>query len=217
MGEQVDSGATFSDDDSLDAKIKRTLKKELKSVEKLAKNDPGMGQEVTDYVPPGEGNPLAKWLSCEGQSIITNHVARTHMAGDLRRYFYCSAFAKSELKSPSLKDFPEWLLPNHKNVERARSGGLFADRFRVQVAERPATTITSHIGKDGHYFIHYDPLQCRSLSVRETARIQTFPDNYFFEGNRTQQFHQIGNAVPPLLARQLAHTVYKIMEERGEA
>ena len=133
-----------------------------------------------------------------------NHESRGHMLGDLHRYLFLSGYAAVSGKSPTLKDLPRWLLPHHANIEFALKKGLFNDRFRVQRYGHPSTTVTSHISKDGHYFIHQDPKQCRSLTVREAARLQTFPDNYFFEGPRTSQYIQVGNAVPPLLAVQIA-------------
>lgn len=141
-----------------------------------------------------------------------NHETRSHIKEDLWRYFFCACFAKSSPeRSPQLADFPVDLLPRHKNVSEAIEGQKFGDRFRVQLASKPSTTITSHISKDGHYFIHYDPKQYRSLTVREAARLQTFPDNYFFEGPRTQQFHQVGNAVPPRLAAMIAAIASRIL------
>lgn len=141
-----------------------------------------------------------------------NHASRRHMAADLHRYLFAACYARIQRRSPELSDFPADLHPHHRNLKKALSVGHFDDRFRVQLADHPATTVTSHIAKDGHYFIHYDESQCRSLTVREAARLQTFPDNYYFCGPRTHQFRQVGNAVPPLLALQIAGLVARILK-----
>ncbi|MFO0875658.1 MAG: DNA cytosine methyltransferase [Phycisphaerales bacterium] len=158
----------------------------------------------------------SEWFHDKNIEGVCNHVSRAHMRKDLFRYFYAACYAKHHGKSPSLKHFPADLLPDHVSVDDAiENGGHFSDRFRVQVGSRPSTTIVSHISKDGHYYIHPDPLQCRSLTVREAARLQTFPDNYFFCGNRTAQYIQVGNAVPPLLARQIGEIVRDILKAAG--
>ncbi len=152
------------------------------------------------------------WYSDPKLNGVCNHETRSHIKEDLWRYAFASCYAEQTGVSPQLRDFPEALLPKHANVKEAIRGQKFGDRFRVQVADRPSSTITSHISKDGHYFIHYDPRQYRSLTVREAARLQTFPDNYFFEGNRTSQYHQVGNAVPPLLAYKIAGIVSSLTD-----
>ena len=150
---------------------------------------------------------LRDWLLDPRLEQLPNHETRTHMRSDLERYFFAAAFAEAEGRSPSAEDYPRELAPAHENWET----GKFADRFRVQRWDAPSTTITSHISKDGHYFIHPDPLQCRSLTVREAARLQTFPDNYLFKGGRTAQYVQVGNAVPPMLARQIGEALFRLL------
>jgi DNA (cytosine-5)-methyltransferase 1 len=156
-----------------------------------------------------------------------HHVARKHILEDIQRYFYCSATIQQKYgtstvdgddifknPSPKLDSFDRSFLPNHANLYKdgKKRTSDFEDRFRVQVWDRPATTITSHLQKDGHFFIHPDPKQARSLTARECARIQTFPDNFFFVGSRTRHYVQIGNAVPPILAAQLANVVHQYID-----
>lgn len=164
--------------------------------------------------PDSEAKSLQKWLRDLELGGWLNHETRAHMPSDLRRYAYASAFAHVENSNPvGAADFDlPGLAPNHANW----SSGNFADRFKVLLADKPAGTITSHISKDGHYFIHPDPSQCRSITVREAARLQTFPDNYFFEGPRTEQYTQVGNAVPPLLAYQIAQCIRSVLNGEGQ-
>ena len=152
-------------------------------------------------------NDLLNFITGDKLGTLTNHETRSHIKGDVQRYLFASLFQKRYGLSPKTHDFPEELVPNHKNWKT----GHFNDRFRVIKPDAPAPTITSHIAKDGHAYIHYDPTQARSLTVREAARIQTFPDNYFFCGPRTEQYKQVGNAVPPYLARQIANVVAELL------
>jgi len=152
-----------------------------------------------------EDQSLSSWLHDPRLGGVLQHETRSHMRPDLHRYLFASCFASLYGYSPKLPLFPPRLLPDHGNV--SADSVPFIDRFRVQLADYPSSTVVAHIAKDGHYYIHPDPSQARSLTVREVARLQTFPDNYFFEGSRTEQYTQVGNAVPPFLARQIAQIV----------
>ena len=156
--------------------------------------------------------PLRQWLEDERLDGLPNNETRGHIAADLARYFFAAVFAEVTGRSPKARDFPAQLAPEHQNW----STGKFADRFRVQPWDGCSTTVTCHISKDGHYFIHPDPLQCRSLTVREAARLQTFPDNYFFRGGRTEQYVQVGNAVPPLLAHRIGEALHSLLRRAAE-
>jgi DNA (cytosine-5)-methyltransferase 1 len=154
---------------------------------------------------------LRNWYIRDNLPFLLNHECRNHMAEDLKRYFFAACYSLAHKVSPTLSKYPVGLLPNHQNIRNSEEKMIFDDRFRVQCWEKPSTTVVSHISKDGHYYIHPDPSQCRSLSVREAARLQTFPDDYFFQGSRTAQFHQVGNAVPPYLAWQIACKVAEML------
>lgn len=145
-----------------------------------------------------------------GIDILTQHVARPHREQD--KEIYKIAVHKWENKQERLNynDLPE-RLKTHQNRTS------FFDRFKVVAADLPySQTVVAHISKDGHYYIHPDIKQNRSISVREAARLQSFPDDYYFEGeregaNRTAAFKQIGNAVPPLMAKAIAEKIKEIL------
>ncbi|MYD70622.1 MAG: DNA cytosine methyltransferase [Acidobacteria bacterium] len=151
---------------------------------------------------------LGNWIFDDELRKLPNNETRGHIAEDLVRYLFAAAFGYAFRRSPKTCDFPKALMADHANWDT----GHFSDRYRVQLPHRPSTTVTSHLSKDGHYFIHPDSGQCRSLTVREVARLQTFPDNYFFHGGRTQQYVQVGNAVPPFLAHQIALTISSVLD-----
>ena len=184
-------------------KIKKTILSAIKEIQTS-----NLQRSSKLYSPPCA---MRTWYDDQRLKTATSHDARAHMETDLLRYLFVSSYGTAFDISPKLSDFPHALLPAHKNVKNGCEGTMFPDRFRVQIKSRVSTTVTSHISKDGHYFIHYDPTQCRSLTVREAARLQTFPDNYHFEGNKTSQYHQVGNAIPPYLSMQIAEVVKEIL------
>ena len=190
----------------------KSIRPTLKAVKaRVSKANRKLSRCSRDYDPreiaSGLPSALRDFLVDDRLTTLAQHESRGHMKSDLARYMFCAAFAEVHGRPPKSGDFPAQLAPDH----RSWSSGKFADRFRVQMWERASTTVTSHISKDGHYFIHPDPAQCRSLTVREAARLQTFPDNYLFLGNRTQQYVQVGNAVPPFLAKQIAEALLRIL------
>ena len=137
-----------------------------------------------------------------GLEVLPQHITRTHNDNDLK--IYEKTISTWNIKKVRLKytDLPK-KMQTHKNDKS------FLDRFKVVDQNGYSHTMLAHIAKDGHYYIHPDINQVRSISIREAARIQSFPDDYYFEGSRTATFKQIGNAVPLLMAQVIAKEIKK--------
>jgi DNA (cytosine-5)-methyltransferase 1 len=147
-----------------------------------------------------------------GIDVLTQHISRPHTEQDKEIYRMTVEKWKRNHERLTYNDLPE-RLQSHNNRKS------FLDRFKV-VADNLlwSQTVVAHIAKDGHYYIHPDIKQNRSISIREAARLQSFPDNYYFEGvkegkNRTSAFRQIGNAVPPLMVESIAEKLMKYLKK----
>jgi DNA (cytosine-5)-methyltransferase 1 len=173
----------------------------------------GEGEDKFQKYKPISNPYLEKNAIRNGVDIVTQHVARPHTEQDKK--IYKIAVDKWNKKGERLdyNDLPD-TLKTHKNRHS------FIDRFKIVAQDLNfSQTVVAHISKDGHYYIHPDIEQNRSITVREAARLQSFPDDYYFEGvkegaNRTAAFKQIGNAVPPLMAEKIAHLLKSVLDVR---
>jgi DNA (cytosine-5)-methyltransferase 1 len=156
---------------------------------------------------------LSKYQIRSKSDILTQHIARPQSDQDKKIYRLVVNQWEKHQQRIDYNELPE-NLKTHKNRHS------FFDRFKIVASDlKYSQTVVAHIAKDGHYYIHPDVKQNRSISVREAARLQSFPDNYFFEGvkerqYRTAAFKQIGNAVPTLMAKEIAKNVHFLISSK---
>jgi len=161
----------------------------------------GEGRAITKF---SSSNELLKKLGIlkPDFGLLIDHISRPNRKQDLEIY-RLAVLAKQKGDNIKYNHLPE-RLKTHKNEKG------FLDRFKVVDGNAQGShTIVAHLAKDGHFYIHPDLKQNRSLTVREAARLQTFPDDYIFEGERGPRFKQIGNAVPPMLSEIIAKELLK--------
>ncbi len=173
--------------------IKKDLFSDLRSIQQ------GTGKDFEEYIKPST-DYLKKAKIRNGLNIVTQHKARPNNTNDLEIYEIAIKKMIDEQKRLNYIDLPQ-RLKKHKNET------IFTNRFQVINPKACSHTIVAHISGDGHYYIYPDKKQIRSISIREAARIQSFPDDFFFEGGQTASFKQIGNAVPPLMASGIAKKI----------
>lgn len=169
----------------------------------------GSNKSVLDYSTKVINEYLLKHNIRNDNDVLTHHIARPNNIQDLEIYSIAVNKWNSSGTRLNYCDLPNKLKTHNNSTS-------FIDRFKVVASNlNSSQTVVAHIAKDGHYYIHPDINQNRSITVREAARLQSFPDNYYFEGvkensNRTAAFKQIGNAVPPLMSYKIAQLISKL-------
>lgn len=163
--------------------------------------EPGEDASTNSYDYPCN-NAFLKRIGKTGIYPLMDHIARKHNALDRERFAIMinNHWSFGQLR----KEMPQY------EHEHAR---VFDNSYVVQWWDLPSKTILAHIHKDGFQFIHPDGNQARSFTVREAARIQSFPDDFEFVGSRGEKYKQIGNAVPPLFAEALAKSIKKNLSD----
>ncbi len=171
--------------------------------EDLPELDPGEKKGYVRYTKNiSENHYLYKNKIRNGLKFVSQHQTRPHNEIDLEIYRLAINLWLNEKRRIRYDELPERLI-KHKNRTD------FLDRFKVLDREGVSHTVVAHLSKDGHYYIYPSPENPRSISIREAARIQSFPDDFFFEGGQGAAFRQIGNAVPPLMAEKIAMEIKK--------
>ena len=157
---------------------------------------------ATNYIKPAN-KYLQQSKIQNGLDFVTQHIARPNNDNDLEIY----RIAVDEWNNGNRLNYSK--LPSrlikHSNTQS------FTNRFQVVNGRGISHTVVAHIAMDVHYYIHPDKSQNRSITVREAARLQSFSDDYFFEGSRTAAFKQIGNAVPPLMGKKIAEKIKELI------
>ena len=184
---------------SHEADAKKQLVTVRDAISDLPRICSGSGAHAMKYPPFSKISPYATRMHSKA-NLVYNHVARTHNSRDLK------IFSMLE-PGTCIKDIPSKYNPYRRDI--------FLDKYKKQPWLEPSSTILAHLSKDGLMFIHPDRSQNRSITPREAARLQSFRDDFVFEGSRTKQYLQIGNAVPPLFAQAIAKKIKNLLAEHN--